>query len=199
MNDPSIYPLRSPWAKVKISPSLMKSSAVWTQIRAVVWGWCGGQGCAYISPNLGAWEYISPNLSAWEYILPNPSASAYIALSEFLRDWVCAMGILKHLWHLSYMSDMCKQCGLGAKMLSYMSFLLHGACKIAMRISLHPDVEALSYMPYIFNALQWGCGGVVPHTFLTFPPWGVGVDKSQATHDLDCSPACPMHTVAGNF
>ena len=76
MNDPSIYPLRSPWAKVKILPSLMKSSAVWTQIRAVVWGWCGGQGCAYISPNLGAWEYISPNLSAWQYILPNPSASA---------------------------------------------------------------------------------------------------------------------------
>ena len=54
MNDPSIYPLRSPWAKVKISPSLMKSSAVWPQIKAVVWGWCGGQGCAYISPNLGA-------------------------------------------------------------------------------------------------------------------------------------------------
>ena len=51
MNDPSIYPLRSPWAKVKISPSLMKSSAVWPQIRAVVWDWCGGQGCAYISPN----------------------------------------------------------------------------------------------------------------------------------------------------
>ena len=54
MNDPSIYPLRSPWAKVKISPSLMKSSAIWPQIRAVEGGWCGGQGCAYISPSLGA-------------------------------------------------------------------------------------------------------------------------------------------------
>ena len=114
MNDPSIYPRRSPWAKVKISPSLMKSSAVWPQIRAEVWGWCGGQGCAYISPNLGAWEYISPNLSAWQYILPNPSASAYISPYRSVWETECVQ------WGYQSTCETCPTCHICASNVVWM-------------------------------------------------------------------------------
>ena len=77
--------------------------------------------------------------------------------------------ILKHLCHLSfmsylsYMSDMCKQCGVDAKML-HMSFLLH---QIARRISLHPDVEALSY---IAMRMWRRCPTYLPH-FSSLGSW----------------------------
>ena len=60
---------------------------------------------------------------------------------------------LKHLWHLSYMSDMCLHCDVDANMLSNMFFLLYGACKIAKKVSLHPDEGALYHMSYFCNAL----------------------------------------------
>ena len=100
--------------KSKSRRHLMKSSAVWPQIRALVWGWCGGQGCTYISPNLSAWEYISPNLNAWQYILPNSSASAYISPYRSVWETEC---VQRGYWSTC---DTCPTCQICASNVVWM-------------------------------------------------------------------------------